>query len=325
MHAIRQLLRSFIYISIVLIWLLNGTPSAAQTSSQAKPANVSVGAYILRVSDVSQKDGSFNVDIWVWMRWKDPALEPHKSFEIANGVINSRSETAVLDDNGYKYSTTRVQATLFHEFDVKRFPLDNHLITIEIEDSTYDYSTVRYGADRGSALDPSLTVPGWDIFLRKAYTVAHIYPTDYGLRSSATPTAVYSRLVLPIELKRNSVMVLFKAFWISILSVGLGLLALLVHSDDLDARFGLGVGSNFAASANALVLADNLPKTTAITLAEQINFLAVGAIFITVFVSIWSLRLRYKNCEAASLKLDKMALVTISLIYIILNAIVLLI
>lgn len=299
---------------------ISPSPSGQSTG----PTDVQVGAYVLRVSNVSQKDGSFDVDMWVWMRWKGEAVEPQKTFEIANGVINSRSETAVLDDKGYKYSTIRVQATLFHQFDVQRFPLDNHHITVELEDSTYDSSTLHYVADRGTALDPGLRIPGWKVKLEQPNIAQHIYPTDYGLRSSATPTAVYSRFILTLDLERNSMMVLLKEFWISILAVVLSLLALLVHSHDLDARFGLGVGSIFAASANAYVLSDNLPQTTVITLAEQLNLLAVGTIFLTVFVSIWSLRLRYADREAASLKLDAMALIVITTAYLIANALLLL-
>jgi hypothetical protein len=299
-------------------------PAASSAESTASTATmVQVGAYLLRISNVSQKDGTFDVDMWVWMRWKGSDIEPQKTFEIANGIINSRSDTEILDDMGYHYSTIRVQATLFHQFDVKRFPLDNHRLTIELEDSTYDTSTLQYVADRGTALDPGLTVPGWKVTLEKPFVAAHVYPTDYGLRSSATPNAVYSRLVVATDLERSSMMVLFKEFWISILAVALSLLALLVHSHDLDARFGLGVGSIFAASANAFVLSDNLPKTTAVTLAEQLNLLAVGTIFVTVFVSIWSLRLRYNDREAASLKLDKISLVVISLAYIIANVVML--
>jgi len=310
-------------LTAMTLFLPPAAQAAESAAVQTQPHEVQVGAYILRISNVSQKDGTFDVDMWVWMRWKGSGIEPQNTFEIANGVINSRSDTAVLQDDGYNYSTIRVQATLFHQFDVKRFPLDNHRITIELEDSTYDASTMRYVADRGTALDPGLSVPGWKVRLEQPTATAHVYPTDYGLRSSATPSANYSRLVLAVDLERNSMMVLFKEFWISILSVGLSLLALLVHSHDLDARFGLGVGSIFAASANAFVLSDNLPKTTTVTLAEEINLLAVGTIFVTVFISIWSLRLRYAGREEASLRLDKWALIVVTAAYVAANAVLL--
>lgn len=36
------------------------------------------------------------------------------------------------------YTSVRVRATVFHEFDVRRFPLDNHVLTIEFEDESLD-------------------------------------------------------------------------------------------------------------------------------------------------------------------------------------------
>jgi hypothetical protein len=66
-----------------------------------------------------------------------------------------------------------------------------------------------------------------------------------------------------------------------------------VHVTDLDARFGLSVGSIFAAMANTYVLGEILPETEAITMAEQMNFLGVGTIFCAVFISIASIRLVY--------------------------------
>lgn len=98
-----------------------------------------------------------------------------------------------------------------------------------------------------------------------------------------------------------------------------------MKSDDLDARFGMGVGSIFAASANAFVISDSLPETTNITLAEQINLIAVGAIFLTVFISIWSLRLRYAGRDEASVSLDNWSLLIIGMGYVLLNAAVMLI
>ena len=70
------------------------------------------------------------------------------------------------------------------------------------------------------------------------------------------------------------------------------------------------------------MISDNLPKTAAVTMAEQINFLAIGTIFLSVFISIASLRLCYQGREEASERLDRWALVIIGLGYLIANALV---
>lgn len=284
---------------------------------------VQAGAYVLRVSNVSPRDGSFEVDMWLWFRWLGSDVRPDLTFEIAGGVIESRTESQILLDDGMNYATTRVQARIFHQFDVRRFPMDDHVIEITIEDAELEESMLKYIADTGTALDPEVTVAGWEVGLAEPHVESHTYATDYGLRSSVTEQAIYSRLVVPITLDRTSYGTLFKSFWISLLSVLLGLLAFMVKSDDLDARFGMGVGSIFAASANAFVISETLPQTTIVTLAEQINLIAVGVIFTSVFISIWSLRLRYAGRDEASLRVDRWSMIVLALTYIVLNVLVL--
>lgn len=285
--------------------------------------DVAVGAYIMRISNVSPQNGTFDVDMWLWFRWQGSAVRPDQSFELVNGVISSRSDAQLQDDGGVNYSTIRVQATMFHDFDVRRFPLDNHVITLDLEDSTYDNAQLSYKVDQGIALDPAVKVSGWKVSMKPTTEATHVYSTNYGLRSAGADASKYSRLTFAVSLDRTSYGPLFKSFWISALAVLLGLLAFLIKADDLDARFGMGVGSIFAASANAFVITGQLPPTTAVTLAEQINLIAVGIIFISVFTSIFSLRLRYQDREEASLRLDITAMWTLGAIYIVLNALAL--
>ncbi len=292
------------------------------TAMVTSHTEVQTGAYVLRLSKVSPRDGSFEVDMWLWFRWKGSDVRPDLTFELANGVITSRSESQVEDDGGINYATVRVQATIFHDFDVRRFPLDNHVISIDIEDAELNDTQLSYVVDEGIALDPGVRVAGWKVALQAPSVAQHIYDTNYGLRSAEAAGGTYSRFTMPVSLDRTSYGPLFKSFWISALAVLLGLLAFLIKADDLDARFGMGVGSIFAASANAFVISDALPPTTAVTLAEQINLIAVGVIFTSVFISIWSLRLRYADREQASLTLDRVAMWTLGAIYLALNALV---
>lgn len=160
---------------------------------------------------------------------------------------------------------------------------------------------------------------GWNVVIGRASVVDHTCATNYGNRSSGTDKADYSRFIVPISLARITYAPLFKDFWVSGLSVLLGLMAFRVRAPDLDASFGLGVGSIFAVSANAFVISDSLPATTIVTLAEQINFLAIGTIFLSVFMSIASLRLCYAGRDDASERLDRWSLAIIGLGYVVAN------
>jgi hypothetical protein len=258
--------------------------------------------------------------MWVWFRWKGADVRPYKTFEIVNGVITKRSEPEVEDEDGVNYSTIRVQATVFHTFDVGRFPLDNHVLTINLEDAELDSAQLTYSVDQGIAMEPEVEVSGWKVAMQPPLVTTHVYNTTYGSRSEGKDASNYSRLSLPISLDRTSYQPLFKSFWISGLSVLLSLMALLLRADN---RVGIGVGAIFSASANSFAITNSLPTTTTITLAEQINLISVGIIFIAVFVSIWSLGLRHKGRDGVSLVLDRSAIGVLGATYIVLNTIAL--
>lgn len=281
---------------------------------------VTVGAHILRLSNVSPRTGTFDVDMWVWFRWKGADVRPDKTFEIVNGVITKRSEPGVEDEDGVNYSTIRVQATIFHNFDVHRFPLDNHVLTINLEDADLDNAQLTYSVDEGIAMEPEVAVSGWKVAMQPSSVTTHVYNTTYGSRRQGEDASKYSRLSLPISLDRTSYEPLFKSFWISGLSVLLSLTALLFKADN---RAGIGVGAIFSASANSFAITSSLPPTTTITLAEQINLISVGIIFVAVFVSIWSLGLRHKGRVDGSLALDRRAIWVLGATYIVLNTVAL--
>ena len=79
---------------------------------------------------------------------------------------------------------------------------------------------------------------------------------------------------------------------------------MLIDPIDLDPRFGLGVGAIFAAIASAYVISSALPETNQYTLADKMNMLAVGVIFLSIVQSVFSLRLWKNGKEAASKSLD---------------------
>jgi hypothetical protein len=298
-----------------------GIVEGAQTRPDTL-TEVQTGVYVLRLLNVSPRDGSFEVDLWVWFRWLGADIRPDLSFELANGVITNRTESSVEIDGGKNFATLRVQGTVYQDFDLRRYPLDDHVLNIEIEDTNLDRGVLVYQPDGQTAVDPRVSVAGWKVALLAPEVDDHVYPTNYGYTDNAD-ASTYSRFTVKVALARTSFGQLVKQFWASVLAVALGLLAFFVKSDDLDARFGLGVGSIFAASANAFVISADLPKTANITLAEQLNLIAVGVIFLSVFVSIWSLRLRYLDRPDDSLRLDRQAFWALIAIFVVASALVL--
>lgn len=313
-----SLLRSLRQISLALasaLLFLGLAPDSAEATPPAEPEKVWVGFYLNRLTAISQKDGTYSIDAWFWFRWKGD-IDPTKTFELVNGRVDSVSPTEILDDNGFKYASIRVVATIFHVFDVQRYPLDDHKLTLAVEDSTNQAPLLKLLADEGSAMDPSVAIEGWKISFEGVSESEHSYPTTYGFRALGEDASKFSRLSFKLELRRaGKVVSLLKLFWVSFLALLLSVGACFVRANDLDARFGLGLGSIFAASANTIAVSAELPSTPILTLAEQINMVTVLTIFVTIFVSIRSLRYMYTGQEERASQLDMRCALFVSLLY----------
>lgn len=297
----------------VFLALMVSSAAIAQTDTSSEsyePVQVAFGAYVLRISNVSSQAGSADVDMWIWFRWKDVDIRPDLTFEITNGVVTSRTESEPFMEDDYNLVSVRVQAKIFHDFDVNRYPLDNHTIQIMIEDGSEPNDGLIFTADQGSALDDHVNVPGWTVALKEVTVAPYVYKTSYGSLGVPAATA-YSRVEMAITLDRQSYGPLFKSYWISGLAVILALMSLLLSAKESSARYGMVVGAIFAASANVINISSQLPPTTAITLAEQINLIAVGVIFVCVFASVFSTRLMNRGRPDSSQRLDRIAIAVI--------------
>jgi hypothetical protein len=273
---------------------------------EAEPEAVYTGTYINRIYDVSLKDNCFSVDFYIWFRWKSGDIDPIESFEIINGHIDTKTDPYTDVVLGYKYATCRVTATITKFWDVSTFPLDNHVIQLEIEDSENEAHKLNYIPDaENSAASPDLTVPGWIIKNDYTEVLQHHYRTNYGDISLPTNNAsIYSRFVHSINIERPNIGYFIKLFFGVFIAALIAFLAFLIKPTDLDPRFGLGIGAIFAAVASEYVITSSLPDTNVMTLADKLHILAFAFIFLSLAQSTLSLWLYNKGKEKVSHKLD---------------------
>ena len=339
----RIVLFGFLLALIAFPWLAqrisaDSTPAGAQSpklplalaqlpvaaAAEGGVRKVVIGVYVNQVKSISMLDNEFVVDFWVWFRWKGQGYAPLENFEIIGGAVESKvAEQTKALPNDETYAAVRVTARIKKFFDVKRFPLDDHVLRIEVEDSQNEEHLVQFVPDvTNSQLDGAVRTPGWDISDSRALVQQHAYTTNYGDNSLPTgKESNYSRFTFEIDLVRPGLGYLFKLFWSIYLSVVIGFVALLIKPTDLDPRFGLGVGAIFAAAASAYVVNAALPPTNVLTLSDKVNMIAVGFIFLSLFESIFSLRFVYKEKQAASQKLDRICFVGLIVAYSLANLI----
>jgi hypothetical protein len=307
-----RLAASVVAVLVAAFVLTFARPALAGDASAppAAPIKVVVGAYVNRVTEMSLRENHFNVDFYVWFRWTggDKDFDPLKTFDVANGSITQRTGEVHEEHKDFHYASCRIDAEITQFFDVSRFPFDDHVLSIEIEDTQSEAEFVEYVADtENSSVSPQAQVPGWTIVGPSAVVVPHRYATNYGNIDLATGNAsVYSEFALSIPLKRAGIGYFAKLFFGLFIAVGIALLALHIKPTDLDPRFGLPVGSIFAAVGSLYVVTSQLPDTNIITLSDRLHILAFAVIFVTLVESTISLHRWSAGDEEGSRRMDRL-------------------
>jgi hypothetical protein len=276
--------------------------------ARAEPRKIIVGTYLQNVYAIDIKGSQFTVDFYVWFRWKGDDLKPLETFELPSGRITSR--TAVVkkklagDEN---YASARIVATMTKFWDLRRYPLDAHRLTIEIEDTEQDSTQVVYEIDKANtAFSPELQVPGWVISKSFAELITQTYHTNYGDTSLVTGNAsAYSRFQYSIDVARPGYGRFLKVFFGLFISVLISWCGFFVRPKESSPRVSLGVGATFAAAAVTVAINNSLPDTNAVMLADKLVMLTLGIIVAAVAETITALWLFAHEREKAQKTLDK--------------------
>ena len=243
------------------------------------PENVTVGVYLDRVPALSTRDSHWTADFYIWFNWTDPEIDPAETFQVVDGAILSRDALERRVDGEERYALYRVVAAITKVFNAARFPRDDHLLTLRIEDTQLQSYQLQYTADTANTdVSSRVSIPGYRVADTVAVVQPHSYRTTRG--DPALPPeyrATYSQFTYGIAIDRPTwglhmkmFVTLFAAVFISLI----GFFTTPAH------RLGLVVGSFFAAVANTYITSTIVPDTGIATLADVIN--SIGVITIAV-------------------------------------------
>ena len=270
---------------------------------------VRIGTFINRVDGFNLKESRFEIDFYIWFVWSDPDLNPTETWEIVNGSVKNQFLSDEHPVEGGHYAAYRVQASIIKEFDLYKYPLDHHTLTIEIEDGA-PVQRLRYVADdANSALSDDFFAPGFTAG-RPSFTVReHVYRTNYGDPDMAgDTTSVYSRFIASFDIERPSAATAWKLYIGVFVAALIGFLGLMARPDHTDVRFGLGSAALFAAIATQFVIASNMPETTILIVPDIICIVTISFVFLTLLQSGIALALAGRGHEALARRLDWIAM-----------------
>ncbi len=285
------------------------------------PTSTRIGVYINQVAGIDLKASQYTVDFWVWFRGPDRAVSPVDTFEIINGRINSKTNIIKKKmADGANYAAARINATVYQNWDLRRYPLDNHRLELVFEDSEIDSNRGVFVVDQdGQGLDPSIAVSGWEIARAlETKVVDHRYDSNYGdLSVSQTAEIHFSRYEVRIAANRSGLARYFKVFFALLISVLVSWCAFFIRPKDASPRVSVSVGALFAGAAGTLAINNQLPDLNYLTLTDKTVFLCLGMILLSLVGTVLSLTLNYLGNESGWKRVDRYGAIAFPILFLV--------
>ncbi|MBZ2165923.1 hypothetical protein [Methanobacterium spitsbergense] len=292
--------------------------------SNITPTKVLSGIYVDRIKDVSLSDSTWDVDFYLWFKWNSSDVNPGENFQVIDGDIQNKELVDNYTNGTIHYEIYYVTAKITKFFDITRFPVDNHILNIEIEDKKTERQNLIYVPENGTSdINPKVQVHGYSTGNILVIEKPHIYNSNFGDPRLEQGRTSYSQLRAGIDIFRPDLGFYFRIFIGLFIAVAAALVALFIKPTQAEPRFGLGAGALFVAIANNIITSGLIPKTGTLTLADMVNDIGLLLILITIIESTISLYIYdVKGEKKLSRKLDIISFITLLTIYIVINAII---
>ena len=290
-----------------------GLPASA--NAETGPDKVSVGAFINDLQDIDLSSENFTVDLYLWMRWKNPNIDPSATIESMNseGTQNTTSSTsgglegeplydAPVDmPDGSKYQVLRYQGVFSRKMSLEKYPFDTQVLEMVFEDKRNDSSRVEFVPDANPIAvndSGSMSIPGYVLGSPSLTVVAHKYPTNFGDISAKAGTP-YSRIIVALPVTRDVLPYLVKIVLPIFIVILITSLIYLLPARLEDSRTGIGVTAMLTIVALQWTSDSSLPSVEYLTLIDVVYIISMVYILAAMAYTVLASRRNLQEMEQA--------------------------
>ena len=266
-----------------------GLTVPAEANADPGASKVIYGVYINNLENIELTNNSYSVDLYLWLRWKDPKIDPSTSIEVMNTVHGDDAvqiqrlfdQPADMPD-GSKYRAFRVQGAFNSKMDLAKYPFDVQKLTMEFEDSTNSSNILEYVPDDNPiTISDNLTLPGYLVGKPIASAGAHRYPTNFGdLSAGGQPS--YSRITITLPVTRNVLPSVVKIIVPIFIVVFITSLVFLLPAHMADSRVGIGITAMLTMVALQWTTTSALPNVSYLMMIDLVYMLSIGYVLATM-------------------------------------------
>ena len=286
------------------------------------PDKVTVGAFINDLQDIDLVSENFTVDFYLWMRWKNPAIDPSLTLESMNseGTQNTTSSSTggvvgkpIYDEpldmpDGTKYQALRFQGVFSRKMNLEKYPFDTQVLEMVFEDQRSNVTQLEFVPDTPPVTKnegPSLTIPGYKVGKPILIVVPHKYPTNFG-DISARADVPYSRIVIALPVTRDVLPYLVKLVLPIFIVILITSLIYLLPARLEDARAGIGITAMLTIVALQWTTDASLPSVEYLTMLDLVYLVSMVYILAAmVYTVVASRRNRAEMAQALTARLDR--------------------
>ena len=282
---------------------------------------VHVGIYITSIHDIDFKQKEFTATFWLWLKYKNPKLDFVNNLEVPNAKTVEKTFSTIDTSDGIIFQQMKLQCVLKDSWKISNFPFDEQKLRVTIENSQFDVSNMVFVADTlGEHFDKRFTLRGWNIDSCIITSGKRTYQTAFGNESAVKQETEYSAFRLRLSITREAGGLFWKMFIGMYLAFLISYICFYIHSDSMDSRFGLSVGSLFAVIGNKYIVDSSLPDSTTFTLVDTLHGITLLFILIIIAANAYSLRLIKQSKIQQSVRFDNITAFIVIVMYILLNA-----
>jgi hypothetical protein len=290
-------------------------------ANKAAPINIQTGAYIERIVEFSSKKGSWNLDFYIWFNWHSSTLKTLNDIQIVNGeikdIIPIKSETK---GSGERYELYKVNAEITKYFNVRDYPLDNHLLTLRIEHKALNCRQLQFKTDPvESKISSRISIPGYELTHAGITNINHAYQSYRGAAHTANNHPVHSQILFGIKIVRPDISLYIKIHQGLFASIFVALLVFLFSPGTSD-RIHIGIGAFFAAVASNYISLNEIPNSGVNTFTDITNVIGLTTIIFSILGSLIVTRVKIAGASKQFIAwFDKVVLAIILGCYLLTN------
>lgn len=276
------------------------------------PEEVLAGVYVANIQSVNLSTNSFDADFYVWLRWRDPDLDPTVGMEVVNSYMSwGLMETPVYDEpqpqpDGSLLWQVHFQGSFNAPLSLSDYPFERQTLRIIIEDNVDTTQRVVYRPDTGPvALDPEVTLPGYHIGQPQIAFGDFTYGSSFGEVGSTSEDRTYPRITVTIPLASPAASGIAKTLLPIFIVLVAASLTLVIPVGYVDAKIGLAITALLALVAMHWGVSSSLPDAGYLLMIDVLYLIAYAAVTAVLAVTITGVRMTATQGEQAVAAMER--------------------